>query len=156
MAFTQFPREQYFRILNSDEVTRFGYFNVDDGTELRHMMFTIFIRGTIATPFDIRANIYGNDNQVSPIFSSSWATLSMATLEPTYTQNYLGNIYLDFSGYPLNPNINYFMSIETSGYTRNGDTYYIGINLDWYSEVNNQLSGPDEAGARIRILGTRP
>jgi hypothetical protein len=71
-----------------------------------------------------------------------------------YLQNYFGNIYLDFNGNPLNPNINYFMTIETTGYTRVADTFYLGINLDWYSEVNNQLS-PGEAGARIRILGKR-
>lgn len=163
MAFKQFPKQQYFRSLDSDQVTRIGYFNLQDGTELTEMMITLFVRGLIVTPFQIRMNVYGNDDQAEPIFSSSWATLSAATLlnndtDPgiAYVNNWLGTMYFDFPGYPLNPNINYFMSIETLGYTRNADAFYIGINLDWYSEVNNQLDGPSEAGARIRPLGIRP
>lgn len=163
MAFKQFPNIQYFRVLETDTVTRFGYYNLQDGTEKKHMMMTLYMNGLIVTPFTIRVNVYGNDDQAEAIFSSDWATLSAATLlnndtDPgtPYTTNWIGNVYFDFAGYPLNPNINYFMSVETLGYTRNNDVYYLGINLDWYSEVNNQLDGPDEAGARIRILGIRP
>lgn len=163
MAFKQFPKEQYFRTLDSDTITRIGYFNLQDGTELKNMMLTLFVRNVIATPFNIRMNIYGNDDQAEPIFSSDWEELSMATLQNNdtdpplpYTRNWLGTIYFTFAGYPLNPNINYFMSIETAGYVRNADAFYIGVNLDWYSEVNNQLDGPAEAGARIRPLGLRP
>jgi len=161
MSFTQFPKQQYFRILSTDTITRLGYFNLSAGTEFKHMMVTIFVKGTIASPFQLRMNVYGNNDQDTPIFSSSWADISMATLAiddvgTQYTQNWIGNIYLDFMGQPLNPNINYFMSSETLGYTRNFDTYYMGLNLDWYSPVNNQLDGPSQAGARIRILGIRP
>lgn len=154
MAFTQFPREQYFRVLGTDQNTRMGYFNLQDGTELKHMMVTLFVKGLIPAPFDLWVNIYGNDTLIDPIFSSVHAEISMDTLVPTYVNNWLGNVYLDFSGNPLNPNINYFMTMETSGYTRDLDDYYVGYNLDWYSEVNNQLS-LTEAGARIRILGRR-
>lgn len=156
MAFTQFPKQQYFRVLPSDVITRLGYFNLLEGTEIKHMMLTVFMRGIIASPFQLRMHIYGNNVQTDPIFISSWAEISATSLVPTYLSNWLGNIYLDFPGYPLNPNINYFMSVETLGYVPIGDSYYFGINLDWYSEVNNQLSAPDEAGARIRILGIRP
>lgn len=154
MAFTQFPREQYFRILETGENARLGYFNLQDGTEIKHMMITIFIRGTIAAPFNLRVNIYGNDTLIDPIFTSDWAVISSSTLDPTPTNNWLGNIYLDFAGYPLNPNINYYMTAESDDYTRNGETFYLGINLDWYSPVNTQLS-LTEAGARFRILGKR-
>lgn len=120
-----------------------------------------FIRGTIATPFDLRINVYGNDDQASPIFSSDWATLSASNIINndnglSYTNNWIGYFTLDFPGYPLNPNINYFLSAETNGYTRIADTFYISINLDWYSQTNNQLDGPDQAGLRLAINGIRP
>lgn len=154
MAFTQFPKQQYFRSLDSDSVTRCGYFNLDDGTELQHIMITILQIGIISSPYQMRLRIHGNDNLDSPIITSDWATISVATLVPTYTTNWLGNIYIDFNGEPLNPNIDYYVTVETSGYTRVGDTYYVGINLDWYSEVNTQLT-PLLAGFRMRILGKR-
>lgn len=155
MAFLQFPREQYFRIVNTSENVRCGYFNLQDGTELKHMMFTVFVRGPITTAFSLRVNIYGNDSLAEPIITSDWAIISNQTLVPEPVGDWIGNIYFDFAGNPLNPNVDYYMTVEPSvEYVRDGDDYYIGINLDWYSEVNNQLTS-GEAGARIRILGKR-
>lgn len=155
MAYLQFPHQQYYRILATDSNARCGYFNLQDGTVLKHMMFDAYIQNLPMTSFQIRANIYGNDTLVDAIFTSEWATISPATLGTTAGVNRLFNFYVDFvPGVPLNPNINYYMTIETLGYTRNGDVSYMGVNLDWYSPVNNQLSA-NEAGARIRILGNR-
>lgn len=161
MAFKQFPKDQYFRTLNTDQVTRLGDFKVDSVIELTEIMLTLYVQGVIVTPFQMRIHVYGNDNQATPIFSSDWADLDSSTLinDDTglaYTQNWIGNAYFDFNGYPLNPNITYFFSVETLGYTRVADSFYISVNLDWYSEVNNQLDGPNEAGARIRLLGLTP
>ena len=160
MAFLKFPNQQYVRVLNSDQNTRLGYFNLQDATEIKHIMVTLFQRGVIVSPYSIRIRIYGNDDLESAIFSSDWATLSTSTLIDNetglpYTRNWIGNIYVDLDGYPLNTTLNYYFSVETDGYTRVGDTFYLGVNLDWYSPVNNQLDGPNEAGARIRILGKR-
>lgn len=154
MAFLQFPNQQYFRILDTDTETRLGYFNLDHATELAHVMLTIYVNGTIPSAFDMTLNVYSSSRYSSPLYTSEAAEISVATLVPTYVTNWLGNIYLDFDRNPLNPNINYYLSVETNGYTRNGDIYYVGVNLDWYSPVNNQLSAT-EAGARMRILGYR-
>ena len=161
MAFLQFPKQQYFRAVNTGEEAKLGYFNLDAGTELKFMMATLFQMGIIATPYQIRMKIYGNDTLVSPIVTSEWVTLSAATLlngndttGTAYTTNWLGNVYIPFSGNPLNPNINYYMKMETSGYTRVGDTFYLGVNLDWYSPTNTPVSST-EAGGRFAILGKR-
>ena len=161
MAFLQFPKQQYFRIVNTGEEAKLGYFNLGVGTELKHVMLTLFQRGTIATPYQIRLHLYGNDTLESPIVDSEWAEISAATLRDgndttgtAYVNNWLGNVYVDFPGNPLNPNINYYMTLETSGYTRVGDSFYLGVNLDWYSPTNNPLSST-EAGGRVAILGKR-
>ena len=161
MAFLQFPKQQYFRAVNTGEEAKLGYFNLDAGTELKFMMATLFQMGIISTPYQIRMKIYGNDTLVSPIVTSEWVTLSAATLlngndttGTAYTTNWLGNVYIPFSGNPLNPNINYYMTMETSGYTHVGDTFYLGVNLDWYSPTNTPVSST-EAGGRFAILGKR-
>lgn len=151
--FLQFPKQQYFRALESDTTTSLGYFILQDSTEIKHVMLTIFVRGLIASPFDIRFKIYGSDEAETAIITSEWAELSVASLG-NYTQNYIGNIYLDFAGESLNMSNTYYMRVETDGYTRVGDSFYLGINLDWYNPVNTQLT-PNEAGARVRILGKR-
>lgn len=154
MAFTQFPNIGYFRPLDTDTITQMGYFNIDAGTELKHMMLTVYMNAPVSSPFTSRINVYGTAALDTPIFRSDWVTISSATLVPSYTTGWLGNIYYDFSGNPLNPNIDYYMGIETSGYTRIADSYYFSFNLDWYSPVNNAVDS-SQAGARIRILGNR-
>lgn len=158
MAFRQFPTQQYFRILETGENAKMGYFNTAEGTELKHMMITLYMNGVINIPFNIRANIYGSTIQANPIFSSAWAEIGPETIlaedGSAYENNWLGNIYLDFSGNPINPNINYFMSIETDGYARDGDIFYLGLNLDWYSPVSIPVI-ENEVGMRIRLLGKR-
>lgn len=160
MAFLEFPNQQYFRDLKTDTVTKLGYFNLSSGTEIKHMAVWAFVRGLIATPFQFRINIYGNDANTTPIIQSSWATLSATTLIDNstglaYVDNWIGYFYVDFSGQSLNPNTNYYLASETSGYTRNGDVFYLGVNLDWYSPTNNQLDAPNLAGIRLAILGER-
>lgn len=161
MAFLQFPREQYFRIVETGEQAKLGYFTTTVKTELQYMMLTLYQQGLIVTPYQIRMKIYGNDTLVSPIITSNWATISATTLlvgndttGTAYTTNWLGNVYMTFPGNPINSGIAYYWTLETSGYTRIGDTFYLGVNLDWYSTTNAQVS-PTEAGARAAILGKR-
>lgn len=158
MAFKDFPHQQYYRDLATDTVTPIGYFNLAVGIDLEQIVLTLYQQGTIASPYNMRLHLYGNPNSTVPLFTSDWAEVSATTLlndddGTAYTQNWTGIFPLDYDGVPLNPDTNYYMSVETSGYTRVLDTFYVGINLDWYSEVNNQIDGPDLAGARIRILG---
>ncbi len=161
MAFLEFPYQQYFRDLSSDTTTKLGYFNLSAGTEIKHMAVWAFVRGVIATPFQFRINIYGNEANTTPIVQSNWVTLSSSTLIDNstglpYVNNWIGYFYVDFAGQSLNPDTNYYMSAQTNGYTRVGDTFYLGVNLDWYSPTNTQLDGPTLAGIRYAILGDRP
>lgn len=161
MAFLQVPKQQYFQVCETGQEAKLGYFNLSAGTELKHMMLTLFQRGLIVTPYQLRVNIYGNESLSAAIFSSTWVTLSSSVLRngndttgTAYTQNWYGNVYLDFDGNPLNPDVNYYVTVETSGYTRAGETFYLGVNLDWYSPTNNPLSAT-EAGGRFALLGKR-
>jgi hypothetical protein len=160
MSFLQFPKQQYYRVLNTDTVTKLGSFLLEDGTEIKNMVVWGFVRGVIPSPFNFRINIYGNNVNTTPLFSSDWAILSASTLINNttglaYVNNWIGYFYVDFGGKSLNPNSTYYISVETSGYTRVADSFYFGINLDWYSPTNTQLDAPDEAGMRLAILGDR-
>jgi len=152
MAFEQFPDLQYFVVLDTDDNSKLGYFTLTDGTDLRHAMLTIYVKGAIDSPFEMWLNIYGNDRLEGPIYASNRAVISSDTLEPSYTDGWLGNVYFDFEGVPLNPNHDYFITCETDGYAKDGEDFYVGVNLDWYFPVNEAVT-PTQAGARIRLLG---
>jgi hypothetical protein len=113
-------------------------------------MITIFIRGVLSGDEQFKLNIYPNNRLITPIVSSSWADLSGIG---TYSGNWIGNVYSDFDGHPLVAGQSYYVTIETNDYTRNADTFYIGVNLDWGSPVNTQVTS-GLTGARMRILGT--
>lgn len=161
MSVLQFPDIGYFKLADNT-VSNFiecGYFNLSEGIELQYMLLSVFQRGVIVTPYTVRMNVYGTDALESPIFSSSWETLSMSTLTldeagTHYSNNFYGNIYLTFAGNPLNPNIDYYMALELSGYTRVADTYYFAAQLDWSSPVNIQTTS-HKSGARVRIIGKK-
>lgn len=151
MAFQPFPEEQYVRTIDSNSEIDGGYFTVDTAIELQHIMMRVFIRGVLAGTEEIRLNIYANNTLANPIWSSSWFDLSEKI--GSYTTNWIGNIVLDFGGAPLNPNVTYYIGVETQNYTRNGDSFYISAVLDWYDDLNEQVSS--SAGIRMGIIGLR-
>lgn len=153
MAFLQFPNIGYFRVIETGIESMGGYFNLDDGTELKHVMATIYIHtvGSLAGTEQLRFKLYASETATTAIASSDWIDISdIGAVGP----DWIGNIYFDFDYVPLNPNINYHFKVEARNYTRNLEAFWIGVNLDWYSAVNTALSA-SEAGFRIRILGYR-
>jgi hypothetical protein len=152
MAFSPFPGKGYYRILESNEEAKGGYFTLTDSMDLKHIVPQIFIHGTMSGSEQVRMKIYGANGASAtstPIAVSAYAPLADIG---NYTSNWLGDIFLDFSGEPLKSGVSYYMSLQIANYTRNADTFYIGVNLDWYPDVNDPVVSTTR-GFRARILG---
>lgn len=153
MAFLQFPATQYFRVFRELETTvKGGSFNLATAMEIKYIVPTIYINGTLGGNERIRAKIYPTDASPTAIYTSEWFNLSQVG---TYTPNFIGNIWLEFAtAKPINPNVDYFLRFEIDGYTANPDTFYIAMNLDWTERIN-ETPAADQAGVRFRILGLK-
>jgi hypothetical protein len=153
MSFLQFPSVQYFRIFRGNEpVIRGGKFDLSKAMELKHCMVTVVLKGQLQGSERLRMEVYGSNTSSVPIFVSDWAELSGVG---AYATSWIGNIYLDFpTPQPINPASDYFFRFRIENYTRDGDSRYVGVNLDWVSRVNATPEN-DQAGARIRLIGLR-
>lgn len=149
MSYLQFPAINKLKILELAQED-IGSFQVASAMDLTHIVTHIYIKGALAGSERMRLKIFGNNRYDTPTAVSDWARLS--DIEGLNGGDWLGYIRLDFSGQPLNPNYYYFMRMETQNYTRNGDTHYIAINMDYAVPLNNRVSVNDLA-VLIAVLG---
>lgn len=152
MAFSPFPDTGYFYVLDATE-HYVGAFNVAERTELKHIQTVLFIRGTLGGTERLRLNLYGTKEIAStPIASSDWFDVNTGV--GGYTNNWIGNVFFDFTGVPINENLDYHVGIESDNYTRNLDTFYFAVRLDWNVAVNTN-SPSSLAAMKMNILGLR-
>jgi len=152
MAFSPFPDNGYFYVLDLTK-EYVGSFNLAQSMELKHIQTTLFIRGATAGTEELRLNVYGTQQiDSTPICSSSW--FNIASGVGSYTNNWIGNVFFDFSGTPINQNLDYYLAVETSGYTRNANTFYLAVRLDWNPSINTN-SPTNLAAMSMNILGLR-
>jgi hypothetical protein len=136
MAFTPFNDKQTFLVYDtSDSYLNIGSFVVTSNQWLRHIQTNIFIKGTLGGSETMIFKIYSRQNSVTALYSSNTVSLSAIG---SYTPSWFGNIFFDFDDKPLNKNITYYARIYIANYTRNSNTFYIGINLDWPFPVNTR------------------
>ena len=128
MSFLQFPDKKYVKTIDTSEIVRLGSINIVDNIELQYIRPSIFIYGALGGIEQIRVNLYGDENHLNKIFSSSWRNLSEISMSTNY---WLGWIRCDFARQNINKNITYYLSVELNNYTRNGETFWIGLNRDY-------------------------
>ena len=150
MSFSPFADTGFFLILETDSESKGGSFNLAESTDLANIQTTIIVRGTLSAGSErARLRLYGNSSCAgTPISSSSWFDFSSIG---SYTNNWIGNVFFDFENTPINPSLDYYITVETDNYTKVPDTFYIGVRLDWGPSVN---SGSASA-IRMTILGRR-
>jgi len=159
MAYLQFGRQQYFRVLDTGAEASMGSFQVSEGMELESIVLDIFVRGVITTPYTLTVRLYsGQPGLVNPTYVSDPFTCSMDTLfienKASYTTNWIGFVPINFSGFPVSSAKPYFATLQASNDYVKSDNSYVSFNLDWSSPVNNQITS-GLAGARMRILGLK-
>jgi hypothetical protein len=128
MAFLNFSENLYVKEMDSNEETGLGGMSPAVNGDLAHMRVFVYIKGTIGGSETIKVNFYGDELTNNLLFSSSKSNLSNINPSPN---NYLGWVKVDFDRQPLNKNITYYPSLQLENYTRNGETYVIGIVYDW-------------------------
>jgi len=151
MAFLPFGHQQYFRVLESNETAKCGYFNLLEDIEIQQAICTLYIHGTLGGSEQLRMHIYGSVSATIPMYTSDWFTVSGVG---TYSPNWLGNIFFDFASKPLDKDIDYFFSVQAQNYTRNLDTYYLALGMDWYPDTNSRAVA-QQTSVRIGILGLK-
>ena len=149
MAFSPFPRDLFVKTIDTGEEIVIGEIQTGHALELKYLRAILYKHGTGAGTERCRINIYSDEGRTSLLYQSAWSSLS--DIEDLSTM-WLGWVRFDFAGESLNQNLSYFATIETDGYTRNADAFFISYVFDWPVPVYEALSGTPLA---ISVYGHR-
>jgi hypothetical protein len=156
MAYLPFPEVLDIKTLDTSEAYMFcSFVTADYFQEIGVGYVHIYKHGTLGGSEQIRVKIYKDTGLTQLVDTSAWASLSQRSAQGTYDIN---SIRIDFNSKMLAGGTTYYAVIETQNYTRNSDTFYIGLVLQstegWMEPPANTTIAMD-AGI-FPLFGYRP
>jgi hypothetical protein len=137
----------------TSELLQAGSFTVASAIELKHIQLTLLKKGAHAGTEQFRVKLYPDSTYTTPIYTSSWFALT--DIDGITSSSWMGWVRVDFANrVHLSTQQTYFVGIESTGYTRNGDTLYLAFKTDWPDAVHAS-GGNEYLAAQIRLIGYR-
>jgi len=147
MAFKNFSNVLKIRVLETGELVPCGTAQPAKAIELQYLQLVLFVHGSLAGTEKVRVKLF-NDTALTKLFATSnWASVAAI---PGVGVDWIGWLRFDFARQFLSPFDVYSVAVETTGYTRNVDTSYLGVALDYLIGQ----SGADDAAA-MALYGYR-
>lgn len=133
MAFKDFASVQYVKTVDTSESPRMGSFSLASSGELGHIRTVLYINGTMSGTEQFRIRVCGDSACSSALATSDWMDLADITDENgnIATGDWVGFVTADFNRENLNKDITYYTAIDFNNYTRNTETFYIGVCHDF-------------------------
>jgi len=132
MAFLQFPKVQMINAIDTGEKLDLGGFQPAANGELRHVTIGLLKVGVLSGSAAVKLGIHlSTDFTAQFAFSDEIfiSAIEAASADIT-TDTWRAIVRFDFARINLNKNQEYRFSLQTSTYTRIGDTNYIGVTRD--------------------------
>jgi len=140
MAFLNFPDTLYFKTIDTSETVKMGAFTFASDTRLQYARVMFYLHGSSITTEKFRINVMPGYGQSTPIYQSDWSDLSDISNIAT---NWIGWVRFDFSTEFVDSDHTYYLELEPANYTRSGDTFYIGVALEYSLLVNDDFQTVD-------------
>ena len=153
MAFPQFARDQYVRVLETNETATMGKYAISSSSELDQILVWINVEGTPGGTETLQVLIYGSPNTTVPLYSST--VLAVADIDFTFDPNngdWIGVVPFVFNRESMSGGQSYYLSLKAQNYTRNSDTYYIGYIFDNPEPIYSRFT-PNEKAAKAILVG---
>ena len=130
MAITQFPNILIVKKFDTSENIEIGQFKPTKHGELKYARTRFLVRGNIVGTERVRMKVHLTSDLTVAYATSTWVNVS--TFDTSSGSNdMLSWVRFDFNREPLNKNQSYYFSIESGNYTRNADTFYLGLTYDY-------------------------
>lgn len=135
-------------MLGTSEKLDLGGFLPAANGELAHIRQDLFIRGTHAGSAALFLGLHlSTDFTAAFAVSNSIFILDMGSpLVGSPTGDFVAEVRFDFSRVNLNKNQEYRLSLQSTGYTRTGDTLYVSALRD-FPNPTFEISSPNSNGA---------
>lgn len=133
MSILQFAEYQMIKTIDTSETVEIGQFKPLKHGELKWTRLLIYKHGSIGGSESLTCH-WHTSSELGTSYATSSAVL-LSTVENSSNLNTSGDwfawIRFVFNRENLSKNISYYLSLQASNYTRNGDTYYIGMPFDY-------------------------
>lgn len=142
-----FAAIQQIKIAETSELVLAGAIQLDRHRQLTHIVTSFYKHGNAAGGERLRLKVF-HDRQMTKLYAtSSWLNVNQITNE-----FWIGRIRFDFDQQWLRNDQAYYIGIESDGYTRNGESFYLGFPLD----STFDLTSYERAGAvAMAVYGHR-
>ena len=132
MPFSQFSSQKYVQVAESSGTTlQLGSVRFSAATELVYVRFNLFKHGTAGGSEVLTMHAYTDRD-----YTKSQASASVNLADITTDQYWIGWVRFDFDNDLFAADTDYYFGLETTSYTRNGDTYYLSAGFDWPVPAN--------------------
>lgn len=130
MTIEQFPKDIAVKTMDTSEVVNCGGFSPTNHGELKYITLRTFIQGhaSLGGSETLTMKLYPDENYNSSSVIDTSAALSLSDI--TFSggnADYLGNLRFDFNEVNINKNMDYFLTVEASNYTRALNSFYLSF-----------------------------
>ena len=132
MAYGQFNENLYLFAFDTDTTNHLGSFKTARNEELAHIRVNLCVynQAGLGGSERIRTIVYGDPKYSNALYTSDWADI--ADIDGlTDDHSWIGWVRTDFNRKNINKGITYYLSCQFDNYTRNGDTFYMGLFYDY-------------------------
>jgi len=155
MTLAHFSNRLQCKVFETSEVVSPGGFTLAQAQELAYIRLLIYKHGTAAGTEKFRLKVYADADLTKLIATSAWSEFANPDAAAILAASaWLGYLRFDFAREWLPASQAFYLALESSGYTRNLNTFYVGGILDWPVPTYTQTYSPRFAFA-MEIYGYR-
>lgn len=147
MAFKNFAALQQVKVIETGELVQAGGITLGKSQDLANIVVAVYKQGAHAGTEKLRVKLFTDQAMTKLYATSAWSAVAAI---PGIGTNWIGWLRFDFAGEHLNGQLQYWVGVETTGYTRNGNTFYLSLLRDWGL---GQSGNP--AAASLAVYGLR-
>lgn len=137
----EFADLQCIKTIDTSEKIKLGTFQINESFQLGYCQLSIYIHGALTGVEQMRLNVYSDSGYTALRFSSDKINLNEISYDTT--KGWRGEVLFTFARQNLNKNFYHYFEIECFNYTRNADTFYLGVCKEFIDPNFN--SGTDPA-----------
>lgn len=131
MSVKDFAKVQFIKSIDTGEEIKKGGFRINQDGEWGVMGHIIYIHGDLAGNEKIRTKLYSDPDHLNHLYTSEWTNVSEAQ-KLFGSDGWFGYIRNEFvNGENINGTLWYYAGVELTNYTRNAETFYIGLARDF-------------------------
>lgn len=143
------PARAYFRAIETDEAVNLGSISLPSAVELHAIRVLLYKQGTAGGSERWRILAYRDSAKTDLAYTSEYTNL---TDIESLGANWFGWVSSNFDREQVPASTTFYLTMEVENYTRNADTYYLALSLEW-PNPQYATTAATRKGVALQIYG---